>query len=225
MSYTGCFENIIGLSRTPCPCTADDIPADADVSASGLYLDETPHLNLQQVQSSMDSCHELWTMMDRARSTAVADMQSETIACIRAGAKVARKANTSIIGEWDESTRKITETTTYVGMMVKAAQIRGGTMTLKRIGLKVDTTGPIQVGVYSLEGLVQLYTVDAVADTLTWYTLPAALELPMDPDGSLNQRYWLLWEDGSPTTMRSTLTTTVRGPRTTDGRSGSWQRA
>ncbi len=194
MSASGCFQNIIGLSRTPCPCTDEGIPLDADVSASGVYLDEMQGLNIRSVQAASDGCVDLWTMMERARENALRDMKTDTLACIRAGSNDTRKANTSIIGEWDQSTRLLTETNTYVGMMLRTAEMVGGTLTLKKIGIKVDTSGPIDVSVYDRDNLVNTYTITAVAGVLSWLTLDYPLELTMAPDGALCPKYYLLWQ-------------------------------
>ena len=40
-----CFQNIIGISRTPCPCV-EDLTVEATTSASGLYLDELDEITL-----------------------------------------------------------------------------------------------------------------------------------------------------------------------------------
>ena len=68
MSLTpACFENIIGLSRTPCPCV-EDLNADAVVSESGLFLDELDGLSINMLNAGVD-CGQgtLWEMLARAR--------------------------------------------------------------------------------------------------------------------------------------------------------------
>ena len=199
MSEPACFQNIIGLSRGACGCTDEGKPTDADVSASGIYLDETPGLNLSAVQSVTDNCGELWDMMERARENAIRDYKADTMACIRSNTRDTRKANTSVIGEYHEAKKVVDPKKPIVGMMVKTAEMVGGTITLKRIGIKVDTTGDIDVKVYDRENLLNTYTVPAVAGVLTWYVLPYPLELTMDSGGSENPKYYLLWE---PTTQK-----------------------
>lgn len=194
MSASGCFQNIIGLSRTPCPCTDEGIPDDADVSASGVYLDEMQGLNIRSVQAAMDGCVDLWTMMERARENALRDMKTDTLACIRAGTTETRKPNTSIVGQWDQSTRLLTETNAYVGMMLRTAEMVGGTLTLKKIGIKVDTSGPIDVSVYDRDNIINTYTITAVSGVLSWLTLDYPLELTMQPDGALCPKYYMLWQ-------------------------------
>jgi hypothetical protein len=189
----GCFEYVIGLSRTDCPCTDSGKPTDAGESASGYYLDEAPGLNLQQVKNAA-ICPEFWDWMEKARQLAVQDYQADVLSCIRSNTEYARNPLKSIIGDASDSIKLLTMNKPYHGLTVQTAHVVGGTMTVKRIGLKVDTTGPIDIEVYSRDGPLVTYTVDAVEDVLTWYTLPADLELDMDAEGSENPRYWFLWQ-------------------------------
>lgn len=191
-----CFDYVIGLSRTDCPCTDTDKPSDADVSASGYYLDETQGLNLEQVKNAA-SCPEFWDWMERARTLAVQDYQADVLACIRAHTEYAREPLRAVIGDYSDSPKLLTMGKAYHGMTVETADVVGGTFIVKRIGLKIDTTGPIDVSVYGPDGLIATYQVDAVAGVVSWHTLAADLELDMNLDGAENPRYWFLWEPSS----------------------------
>lgn len=194
MSIEGCYANIIGLSRTDCPCLDDNIPSDASVSKSGLYLDESPWLNLASVQAATNSCQELWTILARAVENATRDLRTDLLASIRTNAVPKRQNTRGIIGEWDEATRLLNPDKDHIGMMIHTADMVGGSMTIERIGLKIDTTGNVDVKVYDRETLLQTYTVSAVAGSMTWYTLPMPLVLTMEGEGSQNPKYYFLWE-------------------------------
>lgn len=195
----GCFEYIVGLSRTDCPCLEDNKPADAGESASGYYLDEGPFLNMEQVKNAA-TCPEFWDWMSRARDLAVQDYKRDVLSCIRSNADYARQPLSAVIGDKEESNKLLTMGKTYHGLTVETAHVVGGTMTIKRIGLKVNTTGAIDVEVYSREGLLNTYTVNTTADSVSWLTLSTPLELEMNTEGSENPRYWFLWQ---PTTQRA----------------------
>lgn len=192
MSATDCHHNIIGLSRTACPCLDGNIPADADESRSGLYLDEAPWVNINAVSAATSDCQELWTVMQRARENAIRDMKTDVLAELRTNAKPKVQPARGIIGEYSEANRVLTADTAYQGVMLHTAEMRGGYMTVHRIGVMVDTSGPISVQVYGREGYLSTYNVVAEADEITW--LSVSLELPLWDDAQGSPRYWFVWQ-------------------------------
>lgn len=194
----GCFEYIIGLSRTDCPCLDTDKPVDAAESASGYYIDEGEFLNMEQLKGAA-TCPEFWDWLERSRTLAVQDYKRDVLSCIRSNTTYAREPMRGVIGEDPESPKLLTMDKTYHGLTLQTDMVVGGTMTVYRIALKINTSGPVDIEVYNRDGLMITYTVTAVADTLTWYELTTPLELEMDSDG-LNPRYWFLWQ---PTTERA----------------------
>lgn len=197
-----CFENIIGLSRTDCQCV-DDRPVDAGVSESGLYLDELPGLNLLMANAAKKcGAGTLWDMLDRARSNAIEEVKADLGSCINANTDARRQNGLSQIG----SDKRISGdrhplTSTYHGMTIQTAKVKGGIFKLVAIGtaFKPDSLpATIEVNVYDRESIASAplatYLVPCVANKQTWYTLPTPLELSMTELGMENPRFHVLFQ-------------------------------
>ena len=122
-----CFTNVFGLSRKDCACV-DPIAVGANVSESGLYLDELPGLSLQLLNNAQD-CGDggLWDMLDKARSSAIEDTISELGACIGAGTDARRQDGISVIGQ-DKNAAKTAHRLNYGyhGIKIQTAKVRVG---------------------------------------------------------------------------------------------------
>lgn len=201
-----CFENIIGLSRTPCECV-DDAPVEAGISESGLYLDELPGLNLRVIDATRD-CGEgsIWDMMERARANAIEDTKAEIMACIGANTDPARQPGTSQVGV----DKKATATghsllMAYHGMTLQTAKVKGGSFQVTEIAtsFKSDAALPatIELKVYQREAIsgdpVATYTLPVINNRTVWTTLPEPLELSMSEFGTDPPRYWFLFTPAS----------------------------
>lgn len=191
MSLTpACFENIIGLSRTPCPCV-EDLNADAVVSESGLYLDELDGLTINMLNAGVD-CGQgtLWEMLARARENAVEQTKADLMACLGGEADLRRQPGVSQIGSDKKATGTgVTLSRTYHGITLQTAAMKGGTFQVTHIGAAFKQTGNITVYAYDHEALLATYTVPTVANQVTWFALPTPLELDMASLGQVPQ-YW-----------------------------------
>lgn len=197
-----CFENIIGLSRTECPCV-ESAPEGANVSESGLYLDELPGLNLQKLNATQ-ACGSggLWEKLDRAREQAIEDTQAELMACIAANTEPARGMGAAQIGEDKKATgTAITLRHAYHGMTVQTAKVVGGSFYIDAIATAFKPVDgmpdTITLNVYE--------RIEASADPIATYVLPIAgnrvvwtdiapLALPMDAIGTDNPRFFFLFQ-------------------------------
>lgn len=163
-----CLDHIIGLSRTECPCLDDGKPIDASESKSGLYLDEMPHINPQAVAASGNACVDWWPVMQRAREYAIRDMRTDVLVGLRNVAEPARKTGIYTIGDTDAAHRLANAGKPFAGMQMRTAPIRGGSVTVKRIGLLVDTTAEIPVALRDETGLEVEVIVSTTAGRLSW---------------------------------------------------------
>lgn len=197
-----CFENIIGLSRTPCECV-DDAPVGADVSESGLYLDELPGLSLNLVDQAR-KCGQgsIWDMMEQAVENAIEDTKAELGACISANTDPRRQNGTSQIGEDKRATRTGHNLTrAYHGMTLQTAKVKGGYFVVTHIAtaFKADSLpASIDVSVYERESIssdpLTTITLPCTANKVVWTALPTPLELSMSELGTDNPRFWFLYE-------------------------------
>lgn len=195
MSLTpACFENIIGLSRTPCPCV-EDLSADAVVSESGLFLDELDGLSINMLNAGVD-CGQgtLWDMLARARENAMEQTQADLMACLGEETDLRRQSGSSQIGSDKKATGTgVSLPSTYHGITLQTAMMKGGTFKLTHIGACFKQTGNVTVYVYDRTSLLATYTVPAVSNQVTWYTLPVELELSMSTLGQTPPQYWIVF--------------------------------
>ena len=201
-AVTSCFENIIGLSRTDCPCV-EDRPEGANVSESGLYLDELPGLNLRLINATQDCGSEgIWSKMERAVENAIDETVTELMACIAANTDPARPIGASQIGEDKKATASAHKLTRpYHGLTLQTAKVIGGTFYVDAIATSFKST----VGMPATIDVRVLQRTEAPDEELAIYTLPITagktvwteiepLSLSMDALGSSNPRYWFLFE-------------------------------
>lgn len=199
---TSCFENIIGLSRTECPCV-DDAPEGANVSESGLYLDELPGLNLLKLNATQSCGSEgLWTKLERAREQAIEDTQTELMACIAANTDPAKSIGTSQIGDDKKATATAHKLKhAWHGMTLQMAKVVGGAFYVDAIGAGFKSTegmpDTINVLVYQRteneDELVATYPVSITPGKTVWTEI-APLSLSLDAVGTANPRYWFIFQ-------------------------------
>jgi len=169
MKTLTCLDEIIGLSRTQCPCYDDDKPENSEDSNSGLYLDELDGLELKAISSDIE-CGDgsIWQKMQRAEENAKIQFRSDLMKCIGATTEAKRKAFYGRIGltEWSKN---ITITNDFVGQRIKTCNIKGGEMTLKGISTLMDTTISFDIEVYNNlqpTPILILNGINAVANTI-----------------------------------------------------------
>jgi len=202
-SPSSCFSGIIGLSRTDCECV-EDRPVGANVSESGLFLDELPGMNLRLINATQDCGSDgIWTKMERAVENAVDETVTELMACIAANTDPRRPIGTSQIGEDKKATQSShTLRHAYHGLTVQTAFVRGGTFKVTGIGTAFKPTvgmpATITLHVYDrLENLgntpLATYAVPIEGNRTKWTDIEP-LVLDMEHPGSLHPRYFFVFE-------------------------------
>lgn len=192
-SIDPCFDNIIGLSRTECECYADGKPTNYDISASGLYLDELEGLSLNMINSVGD-CEGLWDILYKARQDAVTAVRTDLLSCISANASVRRKPFNGIAGEYFDA-KSIINTKTYASAIMQFASVAGGFAKIKRIGTKFDTTGSVDVDIYSLhdDEVVATLTLETEAGKLKWNNVNISID-DLSKVNGLNKRFYFVYQ-------------------------------
>jgi hypothetical protein len=191
---TDCFDNVIGLSRTECECVDITI----DVSESGLYLDELEGLNLTVLDGSAECVKgSLLDMMNVAREQAIMAFKSDYAVNIGKNWKYSRAAFKGQIGKPKASTNYTTGN--YAGHRYIFAPVKNGFWKITRIGVLFNTTGTVDIEIFDNVTAAALHTyanVPTVANTLTWYTLPDPIYLPMHSEQEDYLQYFILY--GNP---------------------------
>lgn len=191
----GCFEDVFGLSRTGCDCFTSDMPSGADTSQSGLFLDETPGLNLTRIFAGQGCEDTGWEILEKAKVHGVQAFRDRVLSQVRVSTKWKRQPVRAQIGDTKGGTGTVTLPKTYHGLELVLADHVGGTATIKRIGAYVKFTGSIDVNVYE-EGNdtpIETFTVSTVANKVTWTDI-TPLELDMDGAGAGRKSYHFLFE-------------------------------
>ena len=150
MSELTCLENIIGLSRTECPCYDADKPADSETTKSGLYLDELEGLDLELVGSDIE-CGDtgVWTKMEKAIDIARNTYRTDVLGAITEFASSRRKTFLGLIGQ-KRSKTIIVPQTTYMGLKIDNCNIKGGEFTIKGISTYMDQAATFDVLIYNI---------------------------------------------------------------------------
>jgi len=190
-----CFEKIIGLADTSCPCFTTGAPSDASESASGLQLGATPGLNMDVINAAV-SCYDgdLWSLLEAARTEGIKRTKMEVQQYIGQHTQYKRAPVRSQVGDTQNSRADYAMDKDYHGVSLTLAHHVGGYARIKRIGTFMKFTGTIDVDLYGLddtapEDTVTLNTTDGV---LTWNTVD--IELSMETEGSRNPQFWFLYE-------------------------------
>ena len=151
-----CFDSVIGLTRNECQCYTD-LPADAADSASELWLDETPGLDLQKLFSAASCGNTAGQMMSKARDEGLKSTRDELLRYVTSNTirkrpeLIGRSGGVGAqIGDDSKSSKTVALGYSYHGLSVMFAHHVGGTFTLKRIGTKFRSTGTITVSVYDM---------------------------------------------------------------------------
>ena len=192
--HAECFEDVFGLSRTDCECFGTP-PEGYDTTASGLYLDELPGLDLEKLFKARKCSDEGWTIMDRARTEGVRRFNNEVLKHIKANTKATRTNTRSQIGDTKNGSKTVTLGKTYHGLDLMLADMVGGVATVHRIGGYFKFTGTVDVSVYEVgdDTPIATYTINTVMNRLAWTEIDP-LVLSMESTSSQNPRYWFLFE-------------------------------
>lgn len=194
-----CLENIIGLSETTCECLIDGTePTNYNTSESGLFLDRLDGFNIN-VASGADDCAQggIWDRMNKAVADAKIEFRTALLGLINQKFQPREKAYTGQLGSPGYKLN-LSISHLYAGVKIMPLQLRGGVITLKRIGILINNSQNVTVKVYSNENdatLINSYTTSApvTANTLTWLALSTPLELPMS-SSERQISYWVVLE-------------------------------
>lgn len=196
-----CLENIIGLTETNCACVlpeGSDETIDLTTSKSGVYLDRLEGFNLS-VASGADSCAdgELLQRMNTARQDAILAYRTDMLACI--GRFYKPKFN-NFTGQLGKSTFKKTVNPgkTFCGMRLSPAFIKGGYITINKVGIIINQAANVSFKIYSNENestlIYESSPITTTANLVTWAVLSEPLELPMWSDSGHYVKYYVLIE-------------------------------
>lgn len=190
---TDCLDNIIGLSRIECECF--EVPA--NISLSGLYLDEIDGLDLNMVNAAADCADgSVWDMMRKAVEQSITSFKTDYTTAIAKNWRKRRFDFSGYIGR-DKIGNNLT-ISNVAGQRYVMAPVKNGVFRIKRLGLMFAQTGTVDVSIYNNIDDTPLYTftgVATVANKLNWYTLTEAIELPMYTKQKEYLEYFIVYDN------------------------------
>jgi len=178
-----CLDKIIGLSQTTCPCFDNGKPVNYNESKSGVFLDELDGFNIELAGAADDCARDgIWERMERAVRNAKYDYRNNLMGCLGLNYKPKIQPLNVQLGD-TKFQGSHNYNTSYAGVKLIPAQIKGGIFVLKRVGIMVNATTPVTIKIYSnINNSTLLYQstpIPAVADTFQWVAFATPLELPM----------------------------------------------
>ncbi len=194
----GCYDYVIGLSRTECDCQdpKGDYELDFNTSYSGLYLDEVHPLNNLTGLENCDN-QDVWRIMALARERAVTTFVADTNALISKNYQLKYRPFTGVIG-MVKNNKDMSLTSTYAGVIIHCKPIKSGVMVLNAIGTIFNLTGTVNVTIYdNLNTNHGTYTLNTIADTFVLNTLAAPLTLDLYSDYVEELDYFLVYTLGA----------------------------
>ena len=96
-SDVSCFDNIIGLTRTP--CSDYDLSSDYTTSDSGLFLDELIPLHKFESILNCKVGENVFTFMEKARDNAIIDFRIDATAILAERSDIKRRPFKGRIGK------------------------------------------------------------------------------------------------------------------------------
>jgi hypothetical protein len=170
MNDLKCLENIIGLSRTECACFDTGKPSDAEITKSGLYLDELQGLDLNLIGSDIE-CGEgnVWEKMEKAIEISKNTFRTDILAAITEFASARRKPFNGKIGEVRKRT-VLMAANNFIGEIIQGCNIKGAEFTLRGISTHMDTTTTFDIYIYNNiqdDPILQIPNIEATANMVT----------------------------------------------------------
>ena len=203
-----CFDYIIGLSRTECECFGD--LADAyTYSDSGLYMEDMLELAGLNDLLSCQTGDDLWVYMDRARTLAITQFRSQASALLMKRNRLRRRQFNGVIG-LRENDGELTGLTVgdYYGLEIDCNQIKGGYITIKKIGAMFAQTGAITLTV--IDNLGNTHDTINLTTTAGTFVLNdiTDLELPLYSDYTDELKYYFYFTLAANNPYKNYITST-----------------
>ena len=202
-----CLQDIIGLSRTTCSCFEDE--SNYNLSESGFYIDELEGMNILTINKSADcGTGSIWEMLDKARTLAIQDFQTDMVAALSQSYKASMKTFTGNIGKTQWSG---TRTPSYAlsGLTLIPTRAQKGIMRLNSLWVAMNESGSFNGKIYSTDQNIGDDPLDTFTAVLPiaqkWTEVTINLELPMASSDGGNIAYFVVIENNGVKMMNNAL--------------------
>jgi hypothetical protein len=198
-----CLTTLVGLSDKDCSCFEDSRPAAYNTSESGYFLTDPEHGMplLESVYASQDcSDGSIWDVMQKARTSAILDFETDLHAWLYSRYSSRFTAFTGNIGQEKTSALLTGLGGTYTGIRLRPKGYRGAKLTIQKIKFKSNYTGNVTVDVYSSEDVTAPLFSETVAATAgNWieHTPETAIELDLWSEECDDLYYYIVYDGAS----------------------------
>jgi hypothetical protein len=188
---SGCFDGIIGLSKTITCLCYDPKPVNYDYSRSGLFLADLAPISKA---GNFENCQNgnIWERMQDAIRVAKAEMVGTINTLLQTRFELARPRWEGTIGEVGYQGALETNDL-YFFIRVSADHVSAGVMTIKNIGLVFTGSGAVSCMVYTNTNQL-VTTVTLQSSTATHRLNDVEIELPMVIDYANVAEFYLVFE-------------------------------
>ncbi len=202
-----CLQDIIGLSRTTCSCFDDE--SSYNLSESGYYVDELEGMNILTLDKVTDcGTGSIWEMLDKARTLAINDFQTDMVAALSQSYKASMKTFSGNIGKTQWSgTRNANYTLS--GLTIIPLRAQKGIFRLNSLYVAMNEVGSFNGKIYSTdqnEDDDPLHTFTAVIPIAQkWTQVSLDLELAMASNDGGDIAYFVVIENNGVKMMNNAL--------------------
>jgi hypothetical protein len=200
-----CFDDIIGLTRTPCNDYLEISDA-YTTSDSGLYLDEL--IPLSKIESLLNCKvgENVFVFMQKAVNNAIVDFRIDATAILGQQSKLRRQPFNGQIGKVKrDSVLTNLVDGRYYGLVLKCNDIVSGELVINTIGMMFDTGVPMFFSIYdNVDGFLTNFVASTGSGNLV--TQNVNVTLPLHSDYVENLEYYILYQyDGDTTPYNNVL--------------------
>lgn len=144
-----CLDNIIGISRSDCPCIQSDLPPGHNISTSGLFMDELAEspIKLSAIKSIADCGRSMGKILTDSRLQAIAELKREVYKQLNGRFKQRYKGYTGNAGS-STFTNNLNISSDYAGVLISSKNVKGSSFTLRNIYTFFNATATFQLFVY-----------------------------------------------------------------------------
>lgn len=201
-----CFNTLVGLSKGTYPCFTDSVPDGYATSDSGYHLTDTDY-----GLSVIDQCSiQGWTLLQAARSQAIAEIQSDLRAALREKYDGGVSPFSGVVGQITSSGTQSTSKT-HIGQRLRAVQKKGAKFVLKKIYLGLNTAGTYTVQIRSNDPLMTAIpdiSITVTANSFNAHTLSTPIDLPLFSRACSDRyiEYYITIARGAATPLNNKIT-------------------
>jgi len=196
-----CLQNVIGITRTPCECLADQLPSGYTTSASGLFIDELQEapINLKAVKSIADCGKDMSFLLSNARTQAIAEFKRELFKLMQGRFQQRTKPYTGTVGSLSYSAT-LNLTSAYAGVVLESRNFRGASVTVNKVYVAMDATASFNLLVYKgysgqdEYSLVATIPVTSQAGAIKENTLTTPLSFALADDSGNYIQYYFIYQ-------------------------------